>query len=164
MKIRILLIALMTLIAGTLANARLGESEAELIQRFGEPAARSKHIVMTQGKILEMGPTLRFYQGDWVISCDLVEGRCMRISYSKKGDWTEPQIQLVLNSNSQGATWTETTKPMIVKLQREWKRADASTAIWQMSGGMTLVWDAYIKAKTALEERARVEAAKKPKI
>jgi hypothetical protein len=164
MKARPLLIVLMILSAGVMAEARLGETETELIERFGEPDGRSKHIVMAQGKILELGPSLHFRQDDWSISCDMVDGRCMRISYHKPGDWTEDQVQLVLNSNSQGAKWTETTKPMIAKLQRDWKRADASKAVWLLGQGMTLTWDAYNKSKATLEERARVESAKKPKI
>lgn len=87
----------------------------------------------------------------------------MRISYSKPGDWSEDQIRLVLNTNTQGASWTETSKPSTAKFQRTWKRTDGSTATW-MGTGMTLVWDAYNVKKAAVEERAKVEAKKKPKI
>jgi hypothetical protein len=88
----------------------------------------------------------------------------MRISYSKTGDWTEDQIQLVLATNSQGAQWTETSKSSIATLQRTWKRIDASTATWMKSGSISLVWDAYNKAKAKLEEQTRVKAADRPKI
>ena len=77
----------------------------ELITRFGDPTARSHHVVFAQGKLIEMGPILNFRKADWNISCDLVDGRCMRISHSKPGDWSEDQIQFVLAANSQGVKW-----------------------------------------------------------
>lgn len=148
----------------TTGYTRLGDTEQELLKRFGAPILTSKHFVITQGKFIEFGPTLIFKQEDWSISSDLVDGRCMKISYSKPGDWSEDQIQLVLSTNSQATKWTENTKPAIAALLREWKRSDGSIAKWQKGVGMTLVWDAYDKAKAALEERARLQAIKKPKI
>lgn len=146
------------------AVARLGETESELIARFGTPTGRSSHSIFAQGKRIDMGPVIVFRQDEWSISCDLVDGKCMRISYSKPGDWSEDQIRLVLNTNTQGASWTETSKPSIARLQRTWKRIDGSTATWQLGSGMSLVWDAYNVKKAAVEERAKVEARKKPKI
>jgi len=146
------------------AHARLGDTEAELVKRFGEPTLRSTHSIFAQGKRREMGPVLYFKQEDWSISCDLVDGRCMRISYSKPGDWSEDQIQLVLSTNSQGAAWTETSKLSIAKLQRTWRRSDGSTAEWFKNRSMDLVWNAYNVAKKKLEEQAKVEGMKKPKI
>ncbi len=88
----------------------------------------------------------------------------MRISYSKPGDWSEDQIRLVLSTNNQGATWTETTKPSLAAFQRTWKRSDGSTATWQKGLSMSLVWQAYDVAKAKVEERAKVAAKAKPKI
>ena len=51
---------------------------------------------------------------------------------------------------------------MIAKLQRNWRRSDASTAQWQKMGGVTLVWNAYNLAK--VEKQAEVAGMKKPKI
>jgi hypothetical protein len=147
-----------------MASARLGDTEAELVKRFGPTTGRSKHSIMAQGKLREMGPVLNFRQDDWSISCDLVDGRCMRISYAKPGDWSEDQIQLVLSTNSQGAAWTETSKPSIAKLQRTWRRSDGSTADWFKNRSIDLVWNAYNVAKAKLEERAKVESMKKPKL
>ena len=74
-----------------------------------------------------MGPSLSFKQEDWTISSDLVDGRCVRIHYSKRGDWTEEQIRMVLAYNSQGGMWTENPKAGVAKLIRKWKRADGAT-------------------------------------
>lgn len=146
------------------AQARLGETEPELIKRFGAPASVSKHSIIAQGKMISLGPVYNFRQGDWSISCDLIDGRCVRITYSKPGDWSEDQIKLVLNSNGQGAKWEETSKASIAVLQRTWKRLDGSTATWSKGSGMSLTWDAYNKAKAKAEEKAKVAAKQKPKI
>lgn len=159
---RWILVALIS--APLFAEARLGETEAELVARFGKPQMRARHNVIAQGRITELGPQLHFREGDWRIVCDLFDGRCMRITYSKRGDWTEDQFQTVLNANGQGSRWSETTKKGIEKLQRSWRRADGSEAKWSAITGITLTWEAYNRAKATAEERARVEASRKPKI
>ena len=147
------------------AHARLGETEAELFKRFGMTKTISHHVTFAQGKMITLGPTLFFKQDDWSIQCDMIDGRCMRILYHKPGDWTSDQIQLVMNSNTQGAKWTETSKQSVISLQRTWRRSDGSTATWGKGTGIQITWSAYEKAKKAAEEKARVEsAAKKPKI
>jgi hypothetical protein len=144
--------------------ARLGETERELIARFGEPTMRGQHSIIAQGRIIPLGPQLHFREGDWRIVCDMIDGRCLRIGYGKGGDWTEEQFQTVLAANSQGSRWTETSNTKMAKLQRSWRRSDGSDAKWMSVSGITLTWDAYTKAKAKAEERARVEAARKPKI
>lgn len=162
-KLRLHVCLLMAACAGIEASARLGESESEAVKRFGAPTGRTNHSIIAQGRIITLGPVLNFRQDDWSISCDFIDGRCVRISYDKRGDWTEDQIRLVLNSNTQGAQWTETTKPSMKTFQRKWRRIDGSTATWTQ-GGMSLVWDAYNKAKAKAEETAAVAAKQKPKI
>lgn len=158
------LILICSLFLTSSAFARLGETEAEMNARFGKPTSRSKHSIITQGAIREVGPALHYRQDDWIIQANLVDGRCVAISYSKRGDWTEDQIQLVLGSNSQGAAWTETTNPSIKKLQRSWKRADGGTAEWKIGQAMSLVSPAYARAKAVVEAKAKAEASRKPKI
>jgi hypothetical protein len=161
-KIAVLILGLICPIA---ASARLGETETELVKRFGVTKNVSRHVTFAQGKSITLGPAFFFQQEDWSIQCDLIDGRCMRISYHKPGDWTEEQVRLVLNSNAQGAKWTETTEPKVATLRRTWKRSDGSTASWDKAGSMQLTWSAYDKARKAAEEKARVESAsKKPKI
>lgn len=146
------------------ASARLGETEAQLVARFGEPVMRSMHNIIAQGKIIPLGPRLYFREGDWSIDRDLVDSRCLRISYHKPGDWTEEQIRTVLSANDQGSQWVEQSKSQIAKLQRNWRRTDSSTAEWGKGTGMTLTWVAYLTAKAKAEERARIESSRQPKI
>lgn len=124
----------------------------------------AQHNIISQGKIIPLGPQLHFREGDWRITCDMINGRCMRINYAKRGDWTEEQYQTILSANSQASPWTDTSTKSISKLQRTWRRADGSAAKWAAGIGMTLTWDAYRKAKAKAEDRARVEASRKPKI
>jgi hypothetical protein len=144
-------------------HARLGETEAEMIARFGQPALRSKHSTIAQGKIWDLGPSFCFRQDDWQIHCDLFDGRCVRIRYGKTGDWTDEQIQLVLSYNSQGLTWTETSKTGS-KVARSWKRSDGASADWTKGGSMKMVVPAYDRAKEVVEAKAKAESSKKPKI
>jgi hypothetical protein len=145
------------------AHARLGETEAELVARFGQPKFRSKDLMGAQGRMWDIGPKYIFYQDDWQIHCVLVDGRCVWIDYGKPGEWTEEQIQLVLSSNSQGAKWTETTKDG-GRASRTWKRADGADAHWRGPAGIKLVVPAYERAKQVIEAKAKAAASQKPKI
>ena len=155
---------LLSLTLTAAAHARLGETEAQMVARFGQPMHRSQHSTYAQGKVWHMGPTLSFRQEDWSISCDLVDGRCVKIQYGKTGEWTEEQFQMVLAYNSQGARWTETSKPAAKKYNRTWKRADGADAVWNGGAGMSLVVPAYERAKQVIEAKAKAAASQKPKI
>lgn len=141
--------------------ARLGETEKELIARFGKPVTRARHSISAQGKSWELGPTLKFKQDDWHISSDLVDGRVVRENYQKRGDWTTEQIQAVLAANSHGATWTETTKGSGTH-SRTWKRTDGATA--DSFIGISFTTPAYTRAKELAEAKAKVEVSRTPKI
>lgn len=80
---KILQVALITLTLTTVAFARLGETEAELIARFGQPKNRSKDMMGAQGRMWDVGPKYHFQQADWHIYCVLVDGRCVWIDYGK---------------------------------------------------------------------------------
>ena len=85
---------------------------------------------------------------DWSIGCDLIDGRCARIGYSKRGEWTEAHILTVLNANAQGAKWTENSgNPSVGKMVRNWKRDDSAEAEWSFVNGMSVTTPAYNRAK-----------------
>lgn len=110
---------LVLLFVPAIAFARLGETEAELVARFGAAAHKGTESAITQGKILKFGTTLRFRQGDWSIESTIIDGRSCKENYQKSGEWTEEQLTTVLNSNAQGAKWTDISKPSVKKLARE---------------------------------------------
>lgn len=143
---------------------RLGDSESELVSRFGAPDSKGNEITLTQGKIVVFGSKLSFRQEDWTIECAVIEDRCAREIYSKKGDWTEDQFATVLSSNAQGESWTEVSKEMTKYLIREWRRGDGGTAVWHLGGGMVVANPAYDRAKSKAEGKAKAEASQIPKI
>lgn len=148
-----------------IALARLGETEAELVARFGAATSKTKEITPAQGKMVEFGTTLTFRQGDWSIACTIIDGRSCKENYQKKGEWTEDQFATVLNSNAQGARWTDLSKPAAKTHSREWKRADGATAKWsRFGGGITVTHPAYVRAKELTEAKAKADAARIPKI
>ncbi len=145
------------------AVARLGESEAELVKRFGPPTQRSSEKTATQGRFHEVAMRLTFRQGDWTIESSLVDGRCARERYSKVGEWSEEQIAQVLDSNAQGAKWTQTSKASSAKVLREWRRDDGATATWKLRV-MVITHPAFEREKARVEAKAKADASKSPKI
>jgi hypothetical protein len=114
--------------------ARLGDTEAELVRRYGSPVTRGRHLIGR--KVL--GPTLYFVHDDWGISCSLIDGRCARIRYISKVEWSEARIQSALENNRSGGVWSETTKSN-PKVSRSWRRSDGATADWNRSlTGLTI--------------------------
>lgn len=145
-------------------QARVGETEKELIARFGNPVSRSTHAIMAQGKMWVLGPQLNFTQDDWRISCDIVDGRVARESYGKAGEWTEEQFRTVLTANAQGERWTEITVAAEKPVIRRWRRVDGATVVWMNGSGVTVVVPAYDRAKGIAEAKAKADAAKRAKI
>jgi hypothetical protein len=143
--------------------ARVGETEAQLVSRFGPPIARVTHKVFAQGKWYELGPTLTFKQEGWQMACDLVDGRCVKINYQKTGEWTDEQFQTVLNANSQGEKWIDLSVTGAVKIRRKWKRSDGAVATWTMRQ-MDIIVPAYERAKAIVEAKAKADANRRPKI
>jgi len=156
-------IAALFVLLCSISFARLGETSAQLTTRFGQPKTTSTENIVAQGKIISIGSRLGFQQDDWAIYCTVTEGRCSRITYTKPGEWSEQQIETVLSSNSQGAKWTEISKPNFTKILREWRRADGGTARWGTSS-FTLTQPAYENAKKKAEAKAKGDASKTPNI
>lgn len=143
---------------------RLGETEQELVARFGPPVSRAREVTLTQSKIIEFGSKLIFRQGDWTIESVMIEGRCAREEYWKAGEWTEDQFVTVLTSNAQGEKWTDLSKAMTKGLMREWHRGDGATAVWSIGTHMMVTHPAYVRAKKRVEDKAKAEASQIPKI
>jgi len=141
-------------------HARLGDGRNDLISRLGPVRSESKHFVVAQGQISPLGPALFFEKDQWSIQCNLVSDRCVKITYTKKGDWTPEQITTLLKNNSQESTWSEARDS--TKMIRKWIRKDGGTAKWQFTGSMELVSPFYIAAKAHRESDLKSKAEKKP--
>lgn len=149
-------------VVSSLAHARLGETEADIVRRFGKPQSRSEESAFAEGLRIKLGPRLVFDSDGWRITSVLTEGRVSLQSYSKPGKWTEEQIQAILAANSQGAKWTEITKRP-GSLARRWKRADGATAGWS-AVGIELIHPAYERAKQIEAAKAKAASGRLPKI
>lgn len=157
------LLLLLCLLPSTIL-ARLGETETQLVARFGPAVSRTKEITIAQGKFIEFGVKLTFQQNDWRISCAIVEGRSARETYSHSGDWTENQFATVLTANAQGTRWTDISKDQMGKFVREWRRTDGGMARWKRGDGMEVTHPTYLRAKDLAEKKAKAAAAHIPKI
>src|SRR4051812_11921420 len=94
-RIRPILVCMVALTA-TMAEARLGDKEAELVARFGPVQSRSVERKSFQGRIYVVGQVLGFRMEQWSIAVLMIDDRCAQIDYGKTGDWTEEQVATVL--------------------------------------------------------------------
>jgi len=156
------LVALVVLAAAPL-YARLGETEPQLIQRYGKPVMRSDESTIEQGKIYKVADRLHFRVDDWTLIAVVISGRCESIQYYKHGEWTEQQFRHVLEVNGGRGQWHEEKTPA-PKMMREWIRLDKARAQWRLTQSMTLTSPAYDQAREALKKRAKEEASKLPKL
>jgi hypothetical protein len=157
-------VSLVLLAAPLLVFAHLGDTEQQLVTRFGPPLSRGRDIAISQGKFIEFGSKLAFKEGEWTIECIVIDGRCARTTYSKPGEWSEDQLTAVLASNSQGERWTDNSKEMVRKLARDWRRSDGATATWRMGVSMVVTNPTYDRAKQEIETRAKADATRIPNL
>lgn len=159
---RYLIAAAFSLLAACVSQARLGETEVQLVERYGKSIMRAPESVIEQGKVHTLADDFHFRADGWTIIARVVNGRCESISYGKPGEWTEEQYGVLLEANGTRALWEERKTPT-PKTHREWKRRDGATAVWRMLQNLTLETPAYQQAREALKKRAKEEASRPPK-
>ena len=150
------------LLLATPLFARLGDTKAELVERLGPVRTTSKHFVTAQGKIIPLGPNYSFQKDGWMIECDLIDDRCARIRYHKKGEWTEQQVTLLLSNNAESKPWSETKAS--TKMIREWLRSDRATATWKFTGVLEISSPVYLAAEARVQAQAKSDATKLPSL
>src|SRR3954466_15185572 len=102
------------------ASARIGETVAQITERYGAPVDRKVGAISS----------LTYSVDGWMVTCDFVNGVCARASYAKPGEWTPETFEKLLTTNGELSRWTECSAPNLKKLLRVWKRDDGSTATW----------------------------------
>jgi hypothetical protein len=127
------LLLFLFLVACTSLSARLGETEPELVERFGKIILRGKERIAAQGRANEIGVTLSFKSDQWTVHAVLIDGRCERIRYSKSGAWTDEQLTYLLRQNYSSYPWRETSGKYR-KSKRDWVRDDGAIATWNAFG------------------------------
>jgi hypothetical protein len=149
MKAMLLISVIFGLLAASV-EARLDETEPQLIDRYGHVRIRTTANVATLPQ-RPAGETLVFCVDGWTVTALVIDGRCKVITYLKPGEWTEEQLWHILEANGGHAQWEE-MKTSAPDLKREWKRRDRTVAVWQQSRGIELM--------SPLDERRREELAR----
>jgi hypothetical protein len=129
------------------ALARIGETESELVTRYGAVVTRQPMRKSAQGAVSLYGERLSFKSTDWNIAAVLIAGKCEEISYTKAGQWTPVQIRFVLDLNGGVKSWKEKRAGQ-TDAYRNWTRADGTTAKWSAFSG-------FIVRTTAAEAALR---------
>ncbi len=150
------------LLLATPLFGRLGDTKAELVERLGPVRTTSTHFVTAQGKIIPLGPNHSFQKDGWMIECDLIDDRCARIRYHKKGEWTKQQLALLLTNNAESGRWSETKGS--TKMIREWLRSDKARATWKFTGVLEITSPAYLAAGAKVQTQAKSDATKLPSL
>jgi hypothetical protein len=142
-------------------QARLTETEDELVQRFGKVKTRTEERKSFEGRTFTIGPELRFVSDQWKISAVMIDGRCAQITYTKVGHWTEEQLVGMLERNGGFATYTE-DKTKSSKVVRRWKQRDGTTAEFILNK-FTLTHPAFERQLAVLKAKAEAESKRPPK-
>jgi hypothetical protein len=135
------------------ALGRIGETEAQLISRFGRPITRGPHVVSEAGKQVELCPSLTFELREWIITCVLIDGVCARICYLRSGSWNERFFEMILDANRHGGRWTDLLPVKLRPLMRKWRRDDGIMAEW-VAGSLAITAPVYEKTKLIAREKA----------
>ncbi len=145
----------------SVVSARVGETEEELVHRYGGVTGKLPARKAAQGRIYTYGEYLRFHSDDWSIDALMINKRCEEVTYSRSSGWTEDQFKHLLEINGGRSQWEE-QKTTIPKLHREWKRRDKVIAVW--SGGEFEVRTPVVEqTREAIAKAAKEEASKLPK-
>lgn len=135
--------------------ARLGETEAELIARYGEP----KRPHQTDPQIIE----LSFASEGWIIKALIYEGKCQYICYLKSPYYEgfEEARDKLLEANAQGSAWSLKKLPSVLLLPAKYRyeREDGLAYAEIPKQGYiraefyTVKWEEYGKAKEAAKRK-----------
>jgi hypothetical protein len=144
------------------AEAGIGDTEAELVARFGAAQARMPERIQAQGRIHVLGERIVLKQAEWRVTAVLINGRCAKITYVKKGRWAELQFRELLSRNADRWAWNE-IRGGAPKWQRTWRRVDGLVAKWMYAGGFAIEAQPFVDARrrvwaVAQQERTTASA------
>jgi hypothetical protein len=106
--------------------ARIGDTEADLIQRYGEPVFQVEAIDGFPGV---KGRT--FKVSTITVTAYLLDKTCQYQQYSRPGGLTDREILQILSANSGGHEWAALDKPATPMNKKEWMRRDQKAAAFQ---------------------------------
>lgn len=129
------------------ASARIGDSETQLTRRYGTPVRQVNGAIRA----------LTYSFDGWLVTCDFANGVCVRVCYSRNGEWTEATFDKLLDANGDRSNWSDCGSPNLKNLMRSWKREDGTVANWVV-GSLSITSPGYEKAKAVTEIEALMAA------
>ena len=135
MSVRFIVPVLVFAWVASSAAGRVGETEQELVARYGAVTNRQPARKAVQGRMNIYGERLGFRFEFWTVSAVIIAGRCEEITYSLAGKWTDPHFHRLLEINGGWTEWTE-QKTRNPDNHRQWLRRDQTTASWGLTGFM----------------------------
>jgi hypothetical protein len=138
------------------AEARIGDSEAQLVARFGSVQARRPEPLLEQGRVFVLGERVVLKKQEWRVTAVLIDGHCAKITYGRAGAWKEQHYRDLLAQNADRWAWNEIPSA-VPKWQRTWRRSDGLVAKWMYAGGLAIEGQPFVDARDRAREMARRE-------
>jgi hypothetical protein len=147
------------LLAGR-AHAQLAVEEPALVAVYGEISHRSKETINLEKWLWTIGERVFFAEKRWKTSATMVEGKCVRLNFSKDGSWTTPELRVLFDLNGGYASFSE--QPTDNLQFRTWKHRSGIEA--KVRGSvLTITHPLYQRRLAALEAEAKARAKAAPK-
>jgi len=128
-----LTLAFVVTVAGT-AQARLGETADQLVQRYGQPL--SENDQKGEGGKIALAQVV-FQKGGFEVDVTVVDGNSVAELFKKLNGQplSLSEIRTLLGANAQGREWEA---PQVVDGAKLWVRDDNATARLNQDGSLTI--------------------------
>jgi hypothetical protein len=133
MRTALLTFCFVVTVAGT-AQARLGETPDQLVQRYGQPLSEKDQ--KGEGDKIALADVV-FEKGGFQVSVTVVDGLSVAESFKKLNGQpiTTLEVRTLLSANSQGHEWAA---PEESKGGKSWNRDDSATALLGQDGTLLI--------------------------
>jgi hypothetical protein len=133
----------------SVSQAQIGETEAELVGRFGSVQERKPERALEEGRVFVIGERVVLKLDRWRITAVLVDERCAKITYARNGAWTEQHYADLLSTNASDREWREISGSA-PNWRRAWQRSDGLIAQWKYAGGLVIEGKSFVDARERL--------------
>lgn len=109
LRMRFFTLLFLVVAANTNAHARLGDTEAKIVEQYGKPIETYRDVKGRIGHIHN-------FDG-YIISVEYIDGISQSEVYARRNDapLTEAQLQQILSANAAGEKWEEISQEVLLK-------------------------------------------------